>query len=84
MSASEQTSSFVAAPSNGREAPKAETPTSAPRCSAYARVARCRSGGPAAISDPPGLAKIADTLSEQAAIGRLGQVCDGMRENAQS
>jgi hypothetical protein len=29
-----------------------------------------------AISDPPGLAKIADTLSEQAAIGRLGQVCE--------
>jgi hypothetical protein len=28
------------------------------------------------ISDPPGLAQLADTLSQPAAIGRLGQVCD--------
>jgi hypothetical protein len=29
-----------------------------------------------AVADPAGLAQIADTLSQQAAIGRLGQVCD--------
>ena len=28
------------------------------------------------ITDPRGLAQIADTLSQPAAIGRLGQVCD--------
>jgi hypothetical protein len=28
------------------------------------------------ISDPPGLAQLADTLSNRSAIGRLGQVCD--------
>jgi hypothetical protein len=28
------------------------------------------------ISDPPGLAQLADTLSHRSAIGRLGQVCD--------
>ena len=28
------------------------------------------------IADPRGLAQVADTLSQPAAIGRLGQVCD--------
>ena len=28
------------------------------------------------IADPQGLARVADTLSQPAAIGRLGQVCD--------
>jgi len=29
-----------------------------------------------AVADPQGLARVADTLSQQATIGRLGQVCD--------
>jgi hypothetical protein len=30
-----------------------------------------------AVADPAGLARVADALSQQAAVGRLGQVCDG-------
>jgi hypothetical protein len=38
----------------------------------FAKEGNCFTG----IADPQGLARVADTLSQHAAIGRLGQVCD--------
>ncbi len=38
----------------------------------FAKEGNCFTG----IADPRGLAQVADTLSQHAAIGRLGQVCD--------
>ncbi len=38
----------------------------------FAKEGNCFTG----IADPRGLARVADTLSQHAAIGRLGQVCD--------
>ena len=38
----------------------------------FAKEGNCFTG----IADPQGLAQVADTLSQPAAIGRLGQVCD--------
>jgi hypothetical protein len=38
----------------------------------FAKQGNCFTG----IADPQGLARVADTLSQPAAIGRLGQVCD--------
>ena len=38
----------------------------------FAKEGNCFTG----IADPQGLAQVADTLSQHAAIGRLGQVCD--------
>ena len=38
----------------------------------FAKEGNCFTG----IADPQGLARVADTLSRDAAIGRLGQVCD--------
>jgi hypothetical protein len=38
----------------------------------FAKEGNCFTG----IADPQGLARVADTLSQPAAIGRLGQVCD--------